>query len=104
MRERNIAGPGWQKSKTIAHVKQGIIMSEQIEMGVRAVEAFNKDCAGCKNHESEIMILAEQARKWLGDPTIKVHLFLSQKQAMKLVDSLQKAINHNNSFTATPVG
>lgn len=79
-------------------------MSEQIEMGARTIEAFNKDCAGCKNYKSEIMISVEQYTKWLGDPTIKVHLFLSQKQAMELVASLQKAINHNNSFTTTPVG
>ena len=78
-------------------------MSEQIEMGVRTIEAFSKDCAGCKNNESEIMISAEQARKWLGDPTINIHLFLSQKQAIELVGSLQKTINHNNSFTTTPV-
>lgn len=79
-------------------------MSKQLEMGVRTIEAFNKDCAGCKNNESEIMILAEQSRKWLGDPTIKVCLFLSQKQAVKLVNSLQKSINHNNSFTTIPIG
>lgn len=78
-------------------------MSEQIEMGVRTIEAFNKDCAGCKNNESEIMISAEQYRKWLGDPTIKVHLFLSQKQAVDLMKNLQKAINHNHSFTSIPM-
>lgn len=99
-RGQSIAGPGWQKSKTIAHAKQGIIMSEQIEMCVRTIEAFNKDCAGCKNNKSEIMILAEQSRKWLGDPTIKVCLFLSQKQAVDLMKNLQKTINHNHSFTA----
>lgn len=78
-------------------------MPKQIEMGVRTIEAFNKDCAGCKNCKSEIMISAEQCVKWLGDPTTKVYLFLSQKQAMELAESLQRAINHNNSFTTMPI-
>lgn len=79
-------------------------MPKQTEMGVGTIEAFNKDCAGCKNYKSEIMILAEQSSKWLGDPANRVYLFLSQKQAVDLVNSLQKAINHNNSFTTTSVG
>lgn len=79
-------------------------MSKQIEMGVRTIEAFNKDCAGCRNYKSEVMISAEQSTKWLEDPTIKVYLFLSQKQAAELIGSLQKAINHNNNFTTSPVG
>lgn len=79
-------------------------MPKYIEMNVRSIGAFNKDCAGCQKCNKDVMISVEQTTKWLGDLAISVDLFLSQKQTIEFIKELQKAVNHNSCFTTLKEG
>jgi hypothetical protein len=61
-----------------------------MEIITKYISAYGKNCYGCKYHEKDVMIEVET------ENVNSYHdIFLTQEQAITLVESLQKIIKQN---------
>jgi len=64
-----------------------------MEIQIKTITAYDKNCFGCKHHNKDVMIAFKKVGESATDSF--TDLFLTQAQAESLFDQLGDAINRN---------